>query len=218
MASDLLPYNASPLERDLADIGSRVNDIPVDIASVWNPMTCPMSILPWLAWALSIDNWRAEWTDADKRAAVAAAIEDQRHKGTRQTVQALLGYFDSLLTIVEWFEQTPPATPHTFEVILPLLNADGIADGSRVTAKFASDIVSAVTRAKPVRSHFELVQQLNAHVDLLPLTAAQVAGYRRLEMVATDADSGIPWSDLIQDQNGEPLEFGDGEFVDGSPV
>lgn len=216
MASNLLPYNASPLERDISDVAARVNDIPVDIASIWNPMTCPIALLPWLAWSLSIDNWRPEWGDDEKRAAVASAIEDQRHKGTRRTVQSVLESFDSLLSIVEWFEQSPAGTPYTFEVILPLIDGDGVAGGTRVSEQFVLDIVQAVSRAKPVRAHFELVQQLELAATALPFSAALAAGYRRLDLVANDGDPGIPWDDLLQDENGEPLTDDAGNFIDGS--
>lgn len=216
MASNLLPPNATTLERSLAGVAEIINEIPLDIASLWNPQTCAAELLPWLAWALSTDNWSPGWSNAQKRAAVASAIEDQRHKGTRHTVQSVLSHFDSLLTLVEWFEQTPAADPYTFEVRLSLIDADGVAGGDRVSAAFAREIVQAVSAAKPVRAHFILVQQLELIGTPSPFAAVQATGYRRLEFDTSDGDSGIPWSDLLQTETGEPITDNFGETFDGS--
>lgn len=216
MPTSLLPPNATTLERSLAGVAETINEIPLDISSLWNPVTCPIELLPWLAWALSTDNWSASWSDEQKRAAVANAIEDQRHKGTRHTVQSVLTNFDALLTLVEWFEQTPAADPYTFEVHLPLIDADGVAGGVRVTAAFAREIISAVTIAKPVRAHFDLLQVLNLAGKCAPVAAIQATGYRRLQFASADADPSIGWTDLLQTETGEPLTDDFGETFDGS--
>ena len=77
----LLPPNATPFERALEDAASIMADVPVEIATLWNPATCPAQFLPWLGWGLSIDFWDAEWTEAEKRQAIAGTIEAQRRKG-----------------------------------------------------------------------------------------------------------------------------------------
>jgi phage tail P2-like protein len=38
---------------------------------LWNPQTCPLAALPWLAWTLSIDKWDTDWTEERKRTATA---------------------------------------------------------------------------------------------------------------------------------------------------
>ena len=212
MAADLLPPNASPLERDLVGVAETINALPFDIQSVWNPATCPIGLLPWLAWSLSIDQWGSDWSDAEKRAAVASAIEDQRHKGTRLSVEGVLARLDSLLYLVEWFEATPNLDPYTFEVRLPV---DGLG-GDRATAEFARAIVRDVTAAKPVRAHFEMVQELASETGAYLVAAAQATAYRRLETDTVNAGDTTPWDDLLQNENGEPLEDDTGETVDGS--
>lgn len=216
MADNLLPSNASPLERDMAGAAKAVNALPFDIQSVWSPTRCPVALLPWLAWSLSIDQWGSDWSDAQKRSAVASAIDDQRHKGTRLSVERVLARFDSLLYLVEWFEATPNLDPYTFEVRLPLIDGGGVVGGDRVTAEFARAIVRDVTSTKPVRAHFELVQELALSMPLGLVAAAQATGYRRLETDTVNAGDTTPWTDLIQDENGEPLEDDSGGTVDGS--
>lgn len=218
--TDLLPPASTPLERAFAQAAARVGDIPVDVATLWNPATCPIDILPWLAWTLSVDRWNADWGDEEKREAVAGAIAAQRIKGTRLAVEQALQSIDDLLQLVEWFEASPQLDPFTFEVRLPLIDAEGVAGGTRVSAEFARQVIADVTRAKPVRAHFALVQQLEL-IGLPALVgAAHGAAYRRLDCAAAASPVGFdpdtPWGDLLQDENGEPLQDDFGNFIDGT--
>ncbi|MCA1199137.1 phage tail protein I [Sphingomonas sp. R647] len=215
--TDLLPPASTPLERTFANAGARIGDIPVDVATLVNPATCAINALPWLGWMLSVDRWQADWGDDQKREAVAGAIAAQRIKGTRLAVEEALQALDDLLQLVEWFEVSPNLPRHTFEVRLPLIDADGVAGGKRASAEFARQILIDVTRAKPVRAHFALVQQLELIGLPAPISAGQPVAYARLDMAATDA-SETPWADLIQTEDGEPLEDDSGEFIDGSAV
>lgn len=214
--ADLLPPNSTPLERALAGATARIDSIPVDVSTLWDPWTCPIALLPWLAWSFSVDGWDPEWTEAEKRGAVAGAIELQRHKGTRWSVEQVLASFDDLIQLVEWFEASPRLDPHVFEIRLPLVDADGVAGGVRVSAAYARAIVTDVVKVKPVREHLVLVQQLELVGLPQPFAVAQAAGYRRLDLDAADADPEIPWSDLLQDENGEPLTDDEGNFIDGT--
>lgn len=94
-ASALLPPNATAGERALSLATARAADVEVPHRSIWDPFTCPAGVLPWLAWALSVDDWDAGWDDTRKRAAVAASIDLHRKKGTvgavRKALQAI-GY------------------------------------------------------------------------------------------------------------------------------
>ncbi|WCM29194.1 phage tail protein I [Sphingomonas sp. QA11] len=217
MASNLLPPNATRLERALAGATARIDAIPIDVSSLWDPYRCPALLLPWLAWSFSTDRWNPDWSDDEKRAAVAGAIELQSHKGTRWSVEQVLASFDDLLELVEWFEASPRLDPHTFEVRLSLIDGNGLARGARVSADRARAIVAEVSKVKPVREHLVLVQQLALTGGVFPFMAAQTAGYRRLDLPAGDADPGMSWEDLIQDENGEPLTGADNGFIDGGP-
>lgn len=215
MPPDLLPPNATPLERGISAAIART--IGFDLGALWNPATCPPDLLPWLAWGLSVDRWDPEWTDDEKRAATASAIADQRHKGTRWAVEQVLRRFDDLLQLVEWFEVLPHLDRHTFEVRLPLIDADGVAGGRRVSAEFARAIITEVSRAKPVRAHFTLVQALELQGAILPFAALQATHYRRLDVSTVNAGDTTPWADLLQTENGEPL-FDDFEAIEDTPA
>jgi phage tail P2-like protein len=180
----LLPHNATPLERALEQSTARLGDIALPIRELWDPATCPLDLLPWLAWALSTDRWETHWSEDQKRDAVANAIERQRKKGTPASIDAVLASFDALLTLTEWFEMQPRGEAHTFDVTLPLLLEDGTTGGFRTSAEFAEAIIRDVTRTKPARSHFRLLQSLEAAglVDIIGV--GRTAGFVRLDTAA----------------------------------
>lgn len=88
--SDLLPATATALERAVSAALDRAAAIPTPAALMWDPARCPLALLPWLAWALSVDAWDPDWTEAQKRAAIAASVAWHKTKGTRASVLAVL--------------------------------------------------------------------------------------------------------------------------------
>lgn len=92
MAS-LLPPNASATERALDDVLSRAPD-PSAVADLWNPATCPAALLPWLAWALSADEWDAAWSEAAQRSYLAAQVDIHRHKGAVASIRTVFQRLD----------------------------------------------------------------------------------------------------------------------------
>jgi len=104
MSAALLPPNATPLETALADaIGAR-HDVAVPVRDLWSPERCPAALLPWLAWALSVDVWDAGWPEVVKREVIAESLDVHRIKGSRRSVEraiAAMGLGD--VTIVEGF-------------------------------------------------------------------------------------------------------------------
>jgi len=89
--SNLLPPNASLQEHALDDATARIGEPPVDIAKLWNAQTCPIDLLPWLAWAVSVDEWDETWTESQKRETVDASYDVHRYKGTPHAIKAALG-------------------------------------------------------------------------------------------------------------------------------
>lgn len=83
----LLPNNASPLEERLEQVSARIGAVPVAIRDVWDPETCPAHMLPWLAWALSVDEWEPSWPVDRQRAVVSASVSVHRRKGTLAAVR-----------------------------------------------------------------------------------------------------------------------------------
>lgn len=153
-AGSLLPWNASPQERALEAATARVGAVPMPMRTLWNPDTCPAAQLPWLAWALSVDVWDADWTDAQKRAAVRASFAVHQRKGTVGAVLTSLASLGWATDVVEWFEDSPAAAPYTFRVEAEL-DARGIAPG------LYEEIERLALAAKNVRSHLTRISLLS---------------------------------------------------------
>ena len=81
MSKHLLPPNSTSLEKALAD-ATHMQHTPELLATLSDAQRCPIALLPWLAWALSVDEWDPEWAESRQRAAVLAAVELHRKKGT----------------------------------------------------------------------------------------------------------------------------------------
>lgn len=201
----LLPNNATPFERAMEQGTARVGDVAIPIGELWNPQTCPMDLLPWLAWALSVDRWDFRWNEDQKRAAVAGAIAEQRHKGTRKSVEDVLASYDNLLTLTEWFESQKD--PYTFAIDLPLISTNGDLGGARSSAAFAESIIRDVIRTKPARAHFTLTQSLKAASTVGIIAAGHSAFFVRDEFTADEAAAGLDWGALLTTETGEPLEI-----------
>lgn len=98
----LLPENATDAERAFEAVAAaRIEAIAAPARLMWDPWRCPSDFLPWLAWALSVDDWDNAWSDAQKREMVAGSIEVHRHKGTlggMRRALRLAGYGDAVIT------------------------------------------------------------------------------------------------------------------------
>ncbi len=89
MTDSLLPANSTPLERAMSLASARFSP-PRVLPTIWNPVTCPAALLPWLAWALAVDEWDYGWSVAKKRAVIAAAIAVHEKKGTPAAIRTSL--------------------------------------------------------------------------------------------------------------------------------
>lgn len=52
---------------------TRLSALPVSLNQLWDPDTCPVALLPYLAWALSVDRWDRDWTEETKRQVIRDA-------------------------------------------------------------------------------------------------------------------------------------------------
>lgn len=150
MSSDLLPYNATDAERALANTIARITDIPVIVREVWNPDTAPASVLPWLAWAFSVDDWDANWTDAQKRNVIKQSVYSQRIKGTIGAVTRQLAALGYTIQILEWWQKDPEGQPYTFDVYIT-------ASQYPLTARDYNKALEVIDTNKNLRSHMGTV-------------------------------------------------------------
>lgn len=162
MADDahLLPPNASNAERGISSAaGKRVSAVPAPLRDLWRPETCPTTHLPWLAWAVSVDDWSAAWPEATKRQVIAEAIAVQRRKGTPWAVKRSLEQMG--FNRVEIIEETNirydgslsydgsetygnGLGPYRFSVLLNV--ADSIYAGDGATGELTAAVIAEVNR------------------------------------------------------------------------
>lgn len=88
--TSLLPNNSTPFERELEGAVSRISNVPMPLRDVWNPATCPAYLLPWLAWALRVNEWDSNWPEATQRAVIASSASVHRIKGTVASIKSAL--------------------------------------------------------------------------------------------------------------------------------
>lgn len=178
MNKSLLPPNATALDRAAELVTTAAIDaIPMMHRAIWNPDDCPAPILPWLAWTLGVESWRAEWPDAVKRSRVKASIGIHRRKGTVKAVKDAVASFGGQIGIREWWQKTPKGEPHTFEVVLTVPDT-----GTTTTEQLVNDVINEVNLTKPLRSHFTFVMGLSANASAKVVSVGRPAIYRRMQM------------------------------------
>ncbi|SMG67375.1 phage tail protein I, partial [methanotrophic bacterial endosymbiont of Bathymodiolus sp.] len=127
--TSLLPFNATKQERDLESVLLRSALLPVNIATVWDPQTCPIELLPWLAWALSVDTWDSEWPESTKRALIANSVQIHKTKGTVSAIERVMNALGVAAELQEWFEFN--GMPHTFR-LTAWANANLVPDAEAI--------------------------------------------------------------------------------------
>jgi len=107
MMRSLLPPNSEAVERGFEAATTRLSAVPMPTREIIDPDTCPEALLPWLAWALSVDTWKSYWPLPVKRARLREAIAIQRKKGTANSVRDVVATFGGAIEVVEWWQQSP---------------------------------------------------------------------------------------------------------------
>lgn len=150
----VLPTNLSDLERDLDSAIARIEDVNIPISTLWDPYNCPIETLPFLAWALSVDQWHSNWSDDVKRQVVAGSLDVHRIKGTRPAVEKALSDLGVTVDLAEWFEAIPQAAPYTFDLIA-WVNKNITPDSPTMLGPdLYNQLFAAVVNAKNTRSGF----------------------------------------------------------------
>lgn len=168
----LLPHNGSNLEHHLEQRLSHSREqfdtrtvIPEYIGSQWDPMTCPESLLPWLAWALSVDEWKEDWPVETKRAMIANSVTIHKHKGTVGAVKRALASLGLEIEFFEWFDDVDDVylaphhsgEPHTFTFIAWANDVPYTSRAVVLDQKLYDAIHRVTNQTKPQRAHFDFL-------------------------------------------------------------
>jgi phage tail P2-like protein len=144
--SRLLPPNASQLEVLAAEALAQIERVPVPIRELINPDLCPVALLPYLAWAFSVDRWEEAWTEATKRSVIKSAYFVHSRKGTIGALRRVVEPLGHLIRVVEWWQTAPEGVPGTFALDIGVLD-------SGITEQMYDSLVLLIDDAKPVSRH-----------------------------------------------------------------
>lgn len=142
----LLPANASALERQAAEALVQIQRVPVPIRELHNPDLCPVALLPYLAWAYSVDRWDSAWPEATKRGVIRAAYFVHAHKGTIGALRRVVEPLGYLIEVLEWWQTVPEGVPGTFALLVGVLDT-GISE------EMYLELERLIDDAKPVSRH-----------------------------------------------------------------
>lgn len=167
--SELLPPATSALERSAASACADATALPSPLRELWNADTCPAALLPYLAWAWSVDRWDPAWSESSKRNVVAASYFVHQHKGTIGALRRVVEPLGYIIDVVEWFEQMPEGVPGTFGVNVGVLET-GITEAMHI------ELERLITDAKPMTRHLSNITITLQTGGALYVGAAAVLG------------------------------------------
>jgi phage tail P2-like protein len=157
--TNLLPPNAKQLERLAAEALTQIERVPVPIRDLLNPDRCPVQLLPYLAWAFSVDRWDSAWSEATKRQVIKGSYFIHSRKGTIGALRRVVEPLGYLIEIVEWFNTVPEGVPGTFALKVGVLDTG-------ITEEMYQELERLIDDAKPVTRHLVgLDIVLESHVD-----------------------------------------------------
>lgn len=137
----LLPLNSTQLERAMEAAFFEKTIVP--LRDLYNADTCPVHLLPHLAWAWSVDRWDYRWSETTKRAAINASYYIHKHKGTIGALRRVVEPLGYLIEIVEWFQTVPEGVPGTFALKVGVLDTG-------ITEEMYQELERLIDDAKPV--------------------------------------------------------------------
>ncbi|HBS5821165.1 phage tail protein I [Klebsiella variicola] len=144
MNSTLLPPSSTAWLRSTEAASARLSAITVSLRTLWTPTACPVDLLPYLAWALSVDRWDKSWPAAKKVGAIQQSYWLHRRKGTRAAVRRVIEDMGFSATFAEWFDVGD--APGTFRLEVDV-NDVGL------TPKTLDELNRLIGDAKPVSRH-----------------------------------------------------------------
>lgn len=145
-AVSLLPRNATQLERLATEALAQIQRTPIPLRQLWNPMECPLALLPFLAWAFSVDRWDSNWSEATKRAAIRSSYYIHSHKGTIGALRRVVEPLGYLIEVIPWYQTVPEGVPGTFALKVGVLDT-GITD------EMYQELTFLIDDAKPRSRH-----------------------------------------------------------------
>ncbi len=192
MPESLLPPNASPLEKALdRAAGKHLEEIPVPVGDLWSAENCPVQALPWLAWALAVDNWGHSWPEEIKRRVISQAFQIHAQRGTVAALKRLLE------SIEAEYEYSEPETLR-FTVVIHNSNTIPLSD--------LAGLGAAIDQIKRAAAHYTL----ELHAGLTG--EVPIAGGLSMGLGVTPVEIDLDTTRTVETSGELPLAAGLGGF------
>jgi phage tail P2-like protein len=153
------------LEHNMAGKYCRVN--PAILRQLHDPMTCPVELLPWLAYALSVDIWNDDYPESTKRALCFNALQMHVFKGTLGGVEDAFAALGIRTEIVEWWQTEPKGEPGTVHYTLWLNENIMPSAEVMIGAELIRDILSQLNRSKRASIHYTFDLAVEMHTGFV---------------------------------------------------
>ena len=132
MIMDSLNVNASKFEQDIEDVISRLVKEDFTLQHTWDIDNCDESMLPWLAWAYSVDTWDAQgWNTEQKRKVIHNSIRAHKVKGTKGAIYDAINALGYIPRIPEWYEGGSVNKPVNFDIEVTILPNDASRNATK---------------------------------------------------------------------------------------
>lgn len=148
ISNHLLPLGSTLLEKRAAEILKSAVENPIVIADLINPDKCPVHLLPYLAWAFSVDKWDENWSEEVKRIAIKQSFFIHKRKGTINAVRRVVEPIGYLIELKEWFNTVPMGEPGTFSLTIEVPETG-------LNEQTYNELVRLVNDVKPVSRHLK---------------------------------------------------------------
>lgn len=114
----LLPSGSSLLEKRAAECLQEAVTNRIDFENLINPHKCPVKLLPYLAWALSVDYWEEYWSEQQKRQAIIDSYHNHQRKGTVGAVRRIVESLVMILKLESGLKKSEKDKPELLEFLL----------------------------------------------------------------------------------------------------
>ncbi|MFZ5272142.1 phage tail protein I [Enterobacter asburiae] len=163
----LLPPSSTLYERNLAQVMATFFDVGIPLRTLWNPDTCPVDLLPYLAWAFSVYRWDEKWDEATRRKTIKDSFFLHQHKGTIGALRRAVEPMGYLISVTEWWQNDK--TPGTFEMEVAALDTG-------VTVEMYAELERVINDAKPCSRHMTMLTISMESRGEIPVAAAAYDG------------------------------------------
>jgi len=181
--NSILPPSASKhlraLEQAAYAMLKEVSNSKIPIRDLWNFNKCPVALLPWLAWTMSVEEWDSTWPEKIKRNTIGESAKVHRKKGTLSSIYRIINAVGITATVIEWWQQQPLAAPYTF-IIEVIVHQNEILQKQSTIGQ----LKALVNSTKPARAHYKVVLIVQKKAKLNVIGLLQADKVVEIKMVA----------------------------------